>query len=93
MHVGNTTGPATGRPLLRFADGTPDGAQSTDGRVVGTYVHGMFADDAQRAAWLARFGAAARAANHEAEIESALDALATHLEQHIDVDRLLSLAR
>jgi adenosylcobyric acid synthase len=53
----------------------------------------MFADDAQRAAWLARFGAAARVANHEAEIESALDALATHLEQHIDVDRLLSLAR
>jgi cobyric acid synthase len=44
--------------LLRFADGRADGAVSGDGLVTGTYVHGLFADDRQRAAWLARLGAA-----------------------------------
>ena len=41
------------RPLLRFADGREDGAISCDGRVMGAYAHALFADDAQRAAWLA----------------------------------------
>ena len=36
------------------------GAVSADGRVIGTYVHGLFADDRQRSAWLARLGAGAR---------------------------------
>lgn len=48
MHVGDTAGPDAARPLLRLADGRPDGAVSADGRVSGTYVHGFFADDAQR---------------------------------------------
>ena len=56
MHVGTTTGDAP--PLLRMADGRPDGAVSPDGLVAGCYVHGLFADDCQRAAWLRRLGAA-----------------------------------
>jgi len=28
-----------------------------NGRVIGTYVHGLFADDRQRSAWLQRLGA------------------------------------
>ena len=49
MHMGVTTGPATAVPLVRFSDGRVDGAVSPDGRVAGTYVHGLFADDRQRA--------------------------------------------
>ena len=49
MHMGGTTGPATAMPLVRFSDGRVDGAISADGRVAGTYVHGFFADDRQRA--------------------------------------------
>ncbi len=93
MHVGRTGGPDTVRPVLRFADGRLDGAVSTDGRVAGTYLHGLFADDRQRAAWIARLGGAAGPCSHDAEVEATLDALAAHLERHVAVDALLSLAR
>ncbi|MEH3119097.1 MAG: cobyric acid synthase [Methylorubrum populi] len=91
MHVGDTSGPDTTRPLLRFSDGRPDGAVSDDGLVAGTYVHGLFADDRQRAAWLARLGAAASGERYEAGIEATLDRFADHLETHLDCDRLLAL--
>ncbi|TXM93381.1 cobyric acid synthase CobQ, partial [Methylobacterium sp. WL122] len=69
------------------------GAVSADGLVCGTYVHGLFSDDRQRAAWLARLGARSDGASYEAGIERVLDALALHLERHVDCDRLLALAR
>jgi adenosylcobyric acid synthase len=92
MHIGRTSGPGRARPLLRFADGRLDGAISPDGRVMGAYVHGLFADDRQRAAWLASLGAGAELA-YESQVEQTLDELAAHLAAHIDLDRLLSLAR
>ncbi|MFF8799990.1 MULTISPECIES: cobyric acid synthase [unclassified Methylobacterium] len=91
MHVGDTTGPDAARPLLRFADGRPDGAVSADGLVAGTYVHGLFADDRQRAAWLARLGADAGLESYEAGIEAVLDRFADHLETHLDCGGLLAL--
>ncbi|MER2251464.1 cobyric acid synthase [Methylorubrum podarium] len=91
MHVGDTTGPDTARPLLHFSDGRADGAVSRDGLVAGTYVHGLFADDRQRAAWLARLGAAPSLTRYEAGIEEVLDRFADHLETHLDCDGLLRL--
>jgi adenosylcobyric acid synthase len=93
MHVGHTGGPDCERPLLRFADGRTDGATSPDGRVRGTYVHGLFADDQQRAALLAWLGGSATDRCYEVETDRVLDALADHLARHIDLERLLSLAR
>ena len=93
MHMGVSTGPDTARPLVRFSDGRSDGAVSADGRVAGTYLHGFFADDAQRRAWIERLGGTPSRHSHDADIQSTLDALADHLEAHIDVDRLLRLAR
>ena len=92
MHMGETTGADRARPFATLPDG-PEGATSADGRVRGTYVHGLFADDAQRAAWLARLGAPPSDLGYEAGVEAALDALARHLEAHLDIDRLLTLAR
>ena len=92
MHIGRTSGPACARPLVRFSDGRLDGAISPDGRVMGAYVHGLFAQDAQRAAWLASLGARSDL-DYEAEVERTLEALAAHLARHIDLDRLLKLAR
>jgi adenosylcobyric acid synthase len=92
MHMGVTEGPDCARTFARLADGSPEGAVSADGNVIGTYVHGLFADDRQRAAWLARLGGKASVV-HGDLIERTLDALAAHLAAHLDLDRLLTLAR
>ncbi|MEP9369911.1 cobyric acid synthase [Xanthobacter sp. VNH20] len=93
MHMGETTGAATARPFSRLATGEADGATTPDGRIMGSYVHGLFADDSQRAAWLAALGAGAPQISYEAQVDETLDALAAHLEAHLDLDLLLSLAR
>ncbi|CAN2532291.1 Cobyric+acid+synthase [Methylocapsa aurea] len=93
MHAGRTEGPDCARPLLRFEDGRLDGAASADGRCAGVYVHGFFADDALRAAFLRDHGAGAADYSYEQSIEATLDGLAEHFERHLDVDGLLELAQ
>jgi adenosylcobyric acid synthase len=93
MHMGLTTGTDCARPFAKLADGSHDGAISASGRVVGTYIHGLFADDRQRAAWLARLKAGPAAAAYDHMVDEVLDRLAAHLAAHIDLDRLLSLSR
>ncbi|MEO6841823.1 MAG: cobyric acid synthase [Bradyrhizobium sp.] len=93
MHIGRTIGEGTQRPLVQLDDGRLDGAVSADGRVSGTYLHGFFAGDAQRAAWLARLGLPASSLAYDALVDQTLDGLAAHLEAHLDVEKLLSLAR
>ena len=92
MHMGVTEGPGRSRPFALIDQEGPEGAVSVDGRVVGTYAHGLFADDRQRAAWLAHLGAPPSDLAYEAGVEETLDALAAHLERHVDLDRLLALA-
>jgi adenosylcobyric acid synthase len=93
MHMGVTVGPDCARPFARLADGSREGAVSADGQVIGTYVHGLFADDRQRAAWLGRFAAGGAKIGYDALVERTLDSLAAHLAAHLDLDRLLILAR
>jgi adenosylcobyric acid synthase len=92
MHLGVTSGPGLSRPMLDL-DGHPDGAVSADGRVMGCYLHGLFSGDPFRHAFLARFGAVAGTLAYEPMIETVLDNLANHLEQHLDLDALLAAAR
>ena len=92
MHVGVTTGPGTARPMLDLPGG-PDGAVSPDGQVGGCYLHGLFASDSFRAAFLQRLRPGARAhLNYEARIDATLDALADHLETHLDLDAMLQVS-
>jgi adenosylcobyric acid synthase len=93
MHLGETSGEDCQRPVLRFDDGRVDGASSRDGLARGVYVHGLFADDHQRAALLQSLGAAPSTLRYEESIENTLDAFADHCERHIDLDLLLGLAR
>jgi adenosylcobyric acid synthase len=93
MHVGRTEGADLARPVLAFVDGRGDGAMRPDGRVAGCYVHGLFADDGARAAFLALLGAEASDLAYETRVEATLDALAAHVAAHVDLDRLWELAR
>jgi len=93
MHMGVTDGPDRARPFARLADGSPEGAVSPDGRVIGTYIHGLFVDDRQRSAWLTRFAAGRTAISYDTLVDDTLDRLAAHLAAHIDLDRLLTLSR
>ncbi|WP_170358472.1 cobyric acid synthase [Ruegeria arenilitoris] len=90
IHMGRTQGPDTARAWLQV-EGRPEGAASRDGRVLGSYLHGIFASDAFRASFLQRFGARSELA-YEVSVEQTLESLADHLEQHMDLDALLSLA-
>jgi adenosylcobyric acid synthase len=92
MHSGQTLGPDCARPMLDL-EGRAEGARSADGRVMGCYLHGLFAADDFRRAFLETLGARAAAADYEARIEATLVSLADHLEAHIDLDRLLEIAR
>ena len=93
MHTGVTRGPDCARPFATLADGAADGAMSANGQVIGTYVHGLFADESQRSALLSRWGAPRAVIDYEARLEAALDRLAAHLAAHVDLDRLLTLPR
>jgi adenosylcobyric acid synthase (glutamine-hydrolysing) (EC 6.3.5.10) len=93
MHVGVTTGEGTARPMLRLGDRS-DGAVSASGRVMGCYLHGLFASDAYRSALLAKLRPlrAASGLAYDAEVDSILDRLAEHLRRHLDQDALLAAA-
>lgn len=91
IHLGRSNGPDAARPVLQIGE-RYDGATSRDGRVQGTYLHGLFSGDAFRAAWLKGLGAASSLA-YETRVEAALDALADHLEAHLDIDALLAMAQ
>ncbi len=93
MHIGVTSGPGTTRPMLDLA-GRADGASSADGRVMGCYMHGLFAADDFRQAFLGRLrDRAASGLAYDLLVERLLDELAEHLERHADLDRLLAIAR
>ena len=92
IHIGRTEGNDRARPFS-FVDGQPEGAVSADGLVHGTYLHGLFTSDAFRRAYLAGLGVEASGEHYRARVDSALEALADHIEKHLDIDGLLALAR
>jgi adenosylcobyric acid synthase len=78
--------------MLRF-DGRTDGCISPDRRVFGCYLHGLFAADRFRAAFLGRLRPReATGLAYDADVDSVLDALADHLDRHLDLDALLKAA-
>ncbi|MCA1494164.1 cobyric acid synthase [Sinorhizobium alkalisoli] len=90
IHLGRTTGPDCDRaPVL--IDSRPDGAMSADGKVMGTYLHGLFGSDAYRAALLQSFGIEGGGVNYRQSVDTALDDIAGELEAVLDrnwLDRL-----
>ena len=92
MHLGETSGPGLERPMLRLAEGA-EGCVSADGLVAGCYLHGLFASDPFRRAFLAAAGAEPGEIAYDHQIETTLDSLADHLEDSLDLSALLAAAR
>lgn len=94
IHLGRTEGPDTARAPFRIG-ARPDGAASPDGRVAGTYLHGVFASDPVRAACLSAIAGHGLSStlDYEADVEGTLDRLAAHLARHLDIAAILNLAR
>jgi adenosylcobyric acid synthase len=88
IHMGVTRGPALERSAA-LMNGLPDGAISEDGRVLGTYVHGIFDRPEACAALLAWAGLTeARGVDLDARREASFERLADCLEANLDFARL-----
>ncbi|MBB3423343.1 adenosylcobyric acid synthase [Rhizobium sp. BK312] len=83
IHLGVTRGRDCERPSAMI-DGRPDGAVSPDGRIMGTYLHGLFSSDSYRAKLLASFGLSGERMNYRANVDAALDEVAAELESVLD---------
>ncbi len=91
IHLGQTEGPDCARAWLTIDD-RREGAINGSGRVRGCYLHGLFAADGFRSHYLGSLGATTTDAGYEAQVEATLDALADHVETHLDLDLLYELA-
>ncbi|MFC0679886.1 cobyric acid synthase [Lysobacter korlensis] len=92
IHCGVSEGPALARPFAYLAHGRADGACSADGRVLGTYLHGLF-DDADALDALLRWAGLrdAQRLDMRALREASLERLADIVDAHLDTDALLRL--
>ena len=83
-----SVGPALLRPASRLENGD-DGAISADGRVLGTYVHGLFDRQEACAALLRWAGLEAPAAqDYEALREAGIARMADAVEKYLDWSKL-----
>jgi len=93
IHMGRTEGADAVRSMFMLGE-EHDGAISPDGRIEGTYVHGVFSSDDYRTWWLESLKpGVASELQYEASIEHELDALADGLESALDIDALFDDAR
>ncbi len=92
MHMGETTGKDTERPWITLEGERPEGALSSNGRVMGTYLHGLFTEDPFRHAFLKQFCSEhTKSLAYEKQVEATLDELSLHLERHLDIESLLKV--
>jgi adenosylcobyric acid synthase len=68
---------------------TKDGAMSVDGRIWGCYLHGIFANDAFRCAWLQSLGwVEAAPVNSSRILDKEIDRLTDIIANSLDLERL-----
>ncbi len=92
IHVGNTSGRDCDRPLT-YAGDQKEGAKSANGRIEGSYIHGLFSNDDYRRDWLQRAGADAQnSVSYQGSVEAAIDEFADAMESDLNIDALLACA-
>ena len=101
IHMGRTTHFGTPRPFSRiFRRGETsvtieDGTVSNDGRIFGTYLHGIFENPRFKETYLNRIrlekGLPHRRGSQSIPADDPFDKLSEHLEQHLDIPQLLQI--
>jgi adenosylcobyric acid synthase len=91
IHMGETQSQTQWLQILS-RNGEPvkvlDGSLSTNGKVWGCYLHGLFANDSFRQAWLTRLGWTGQIISQAARFEASLEALADAVEKSLDMKKL-----
>jgi len=92
IHLGISHGDdCTRAPFV--VDGKKEGAANADGRIWGTYLHGLFANGIWRKKYLASLGFSSQGREQMQIMNDALDQIATLLDKSLDIDTLFALAR
>jgi len=92
IHAGVTCGDALSNAAVLLEDGRSDGAQSADGQILGTYLHGLFESPAACSALLRWAGLQdVQEVDYHALRERDIERLADLVENHLDTDLLRSL--
>lgn len=92
IHAGVTTGAGLELPAVHLQDGRCDGAQSQDGHVLGTYLHGLFESPAACSALLRWAGLQdVQEVDYHALRERDIERLADLVENHLDTAYLREL--
>jgi adenosylcobyric acid synthase len=101
IHMGQTVRRA-GEPWFRvieqngLAVAAEDGCMAPDGKVMGTYIHGMFDTEAITAKWLRAVGihdVRPQALHGPAARDRDYERLADHFEAHVDVEAVIEMAK
>lgn len=91
IHMGRTDSKSPWMKIIERSGQSvqvPDGATSEDGKVWGCYVHGLFANDNLRRAWLGDLGWNENKAAEKDPFAASLTRLADTLESALDMDML-----
>ncbi|WP_455927187.1 cobyric acid synthase [Pseudomonas capeferrum] len=92
IHAGVTSGAGLLRAAVQLDDGRSDGAQSEDGQIFGTYLHGVFETPAACSALLRWAGLEdVQEVDYHGLRERDIERLADLVEQHLDTGLLLDL--
>jgi adenosylcobyric acid synthase len=99
IHMGQTTR-AGGSPLFNITERNhkacrdEDGCVSSDSKIMGTYIHGLFDNPAILKFWLSHIGLNGVTVSDIGGIEARnkeYDLLAEHFQKHVDVDRIVKM--
>lgn len=92
IHAGVTCGAALSNAAVLLEDGRSDGAQSADGQILGTYLHGLFETPAACSALLRWAGLQdVQEVDYYDLRERDIERLADLVENHLDTDLLRKL--
>jgi adenosylcobyric acid synthase len=94
IHLGQTEGLDSKRPFAKNMNSS-DGAISENGRIMGTYIHGLFFMDQFRNTFFSKLSEREIRYNlsYSQNVENVLDEFVALMEKNLDVEKILSTAR